>query len=176
MFAALAFNDRSVQHNALTGLYEIARRPDGAVILRNHIGAIGEPLLSSPDSETQSGVVLILGTLAPTPPEVTSVLLKFLKETDRDSKAQAGAIFELLHVAPENPQVITGVEEFLSRSLDSQTRISVLNAPGNPSRKNIRFVRLGRLVVNRSEERHGKITFRLLVLCRNSVPECQSGK
>lgn len=142
IFAALAYEDELVKHNALTGLYEIARRPDGAALLRDHIGAMAEVLMTSPKSETQGGVVVILGSLTPPPPEVIPVLLRFLRQTDRNPNAQGGAVFELVQIAPENPEVIVAVQEFLSRPLDSQTRIGALNALGNPHVKDARLIAL----------------------------------
>jgi len=142
IFAALAYEDELVKGNALTGLYEISRRPDGAALLRDHIGAMAEVLMTSPKSGTQGGVVVIFGNLTPPPPEVIPVLLRFLKQTSRDSNAQGGAAFELVRIAPENAEVIAAIQEFLSRPLDGQTRIGVLNALGNPHVKDARLIAL----------------------------------
>jgi HEAT repeat protein len=140
ILAALTYDDEGVKHNALSGLYEISRRPDGAALLRDYIGPIGEVLMTSPQSETQGGVVVIFGNLTPPPPEVIPVLLRFLEQTSRDSNAQGGAVFELLKIAPEDPEVIAAIQEFLSRPLDGHTRIGLLNALGNPHVKDARLI------------------------------------
>lgn len=142
IFAALAYQDEGVRHNAMTGLFEVARRPDGAALLKDRISLIGNVLLTSPISETQAGAVVILGSLNPAPPEVIPILLKFLQENDKDLNAQGSAIFELVSIAPENSEVIAAVQVFLSRPLDSQTRIGVLNALGNPNVKDERLIAL----------------------------------
>jgi len=140
VLGALMYDDEGLKHNALAGLYEISRRPDGATLLRDYIGPVGEVLMTSPQSETQAGVVVFFGNITPAPPEVIPVLLRFLKQTSRDSNAQGGAVFELVQIAPEDPEVIAAIQEFLSRPLDGQTRIGVLNALGNPHVKDARLI------------------------------------
>jgi hypothetical protein len=133
IFAALANQDEGVKHNACTALFEIARRPDGAALLRTRINDVGQLLLTSTNPDTRSGTLIILGTLQPPPPEVVPIFLTVLKRTDADIQAQGpGIIFELVHIAPENPEVIAAVREFLSRPLDTKGKIDVLNALGDP--------------------------------------------
>jgi hypothetical protein len=58
-----------------------------------------------------------------------------LKRTDVDVQAQEpGIIFELVHIAPENAEVIAAVREFLSRPLDTKSKVNVLNGLGRPPR------------------------------------------
>jgi HEAT repeat protein len=141
IFAAFGHQDDTVKAYAATALFEIARRPDSAALLRTHIGDIGHELLTSPKPEMRAGAMTILGMLQPPPPEVVPIFLNFLRRTDPDSQAQgAGVIFELVHVAPENPEVIAGIQEFLSRPLDTRARIDALNALGNPNIKDMRIV------------------------------------
>jgi HEAT repeat protein len=141
IFAALAHPDETVKHLAGTALFGIARRPDGAALLKSHINDMGRVLLTSPNPETRAGLELILGTLNPAPPEVLPVFLAFLKQTDADVQAQqGGVIFHLVQIVPDNPEVIAAVQEFLSRPLDSQNRIGTLNALGNPAIKDSRII------------------------------------
>jgi HEAT repeat protein len=141
IFAAFGHQDDTVKAYAATALFEIARRPDSAALLRSHIGDIGHELLTSPKPEMRAGAMTILGMLQPPPPEVVPIFLNFLRRTDLDSQAQgAGVIFGLVQVAPENPEVIAGIQEFLSRPLDTRARIDTLNALGNPQVKDMRIV------------------------------------
>jgi len=141
VFAALAHQDETVKHYALTALYMIALRPDGAALLRSHIKAIGN-ILTSPIPETRAGAILVMGTLKPVPPpEVVPIFLAFLKRTDTEAQAQgSGVIFELLHIAPENPEVIAAVREFLSRPLDNKSRREALVVVGKPSVKDSQII------------------------------------
>jgi hypothetical protein len=141
VFAALAHQDETVKHYALTALYMIALRPDGAPLLRSHIKAIGN-ILTSPIPETRAGAILVIGTLKPVPPpEVVPIFLAFLKRTDTEAQAQGSSvIFELLHIAPENPEVIAAVREFLSRPLDNKSRREALVAVGKPSVKDSQII------------------------------------
>jgi HEAT repeat protein len=142
IFAALAYQDETVSAYASSALYSISLRPDSAALLKSHIDAIGHSLSTSSRPETRAGEIIVLGTLKPTPPpEVVPIFLAFLKRTDTDAQAQgSGIIFELLQIAPDNPEVIAAVQEFLSRSLDSKSRIDALNAVGNPSVKDARIL------------------------------------
>lgn len=141
VFAALAHHDETVKHYALTALYMIALRPDGAALLRNHINAIGN-ILTSPIPETRAGAIFVLGAFKPVPPpEVVPILVTFLKRTDADVQAQgSSAIFELVQIAPENPEVIAAVRDFLSRPLDSKSKREALVAVGKPTVKDAQIV------------------------------------
>jgi hypothetical protein len=132
ILTALSHQDKEVKAYACSALFAIAGRSDGAKLLRSHINAIGQDLLTNPFQNIQAGEIGILGRIRPPLPEGVVLLLSFLKQTDRFPNAQGGAIFELLHMAPEKPEVVTAIQEFLSRPLDSTTRIGILNALGNP--------------------------------------------
>jgi HEAT repeat protein len=67
-------------------------------------------------------------------------LLTFLKRTDRDPRAQGSAVFALIRIAPDKPEVVAAIEEFLSRPLDSSSRIGALNALGIPSVKDVHLI------------------------------------
>jgi HEAT repeat protein len=141
IFAAMAHQDQAVKDNALTALYMIARRPDGAKLLKGRVDVIAHDFLATPNPNTRNGEMAILGLLRPSPPEVVPVFLTFLKRTDTDAQAQqGGVIFELIQAAPNNPEVIAAIKEFLSRSLDSTNRVGVLNALGNPAIKDGRII------------------------------------
>jgi HEAT repeat protein len=141
IFAALAHQDDAVKHRACTALFEIARRSDGPSLLKSHINDIGEVLLNSPNPDTRNGSLVILGTLSPPPVEVVPIFLSFLKRTDAEAQAQQGGIiFQLIQIDPDSPEILAAIREFLSRTLDNNTRIGVLNALGNPKIKDVRLI------------------------------------
>jgi HEAT repeat protein len=73
--------------------------------------------------------------------KVVPIFLTFLKRTDTDAQAQAsGVVFELVQIAPEKPEVRAAILEFLSRPLDSATKIGTLNALANPNVKDSRVI------------------------------------
>jgi HEAT repeat protein len=142
IFVALAHQDDTVKAYAATALFAVARRSDSTALLRSRVDVIGHDLLTATKPETRAGEIIILGSLKPSPPpEVVPIFLTFLKRTDAEAQAQGSAvIFELVHIAPENPEVIAAVQEFLSGSLDSKSRIDVLNALGDPRVKDARII------------------------------------
>lgn len=139
VLTALSNQDEHVKSYACGALFAIARRPDGAVLLREHIKEIGDDLLNSQFQNIQAGELTILGTLRPPPPEVASILLRFLK-TKHNANVQAGAIFELLHIAPDSPEVTGSVREFLSRPIGNDIKVAVLNALGDPKVRDARLI------------------------------------
>lgn len=144
ILAALAHQDDNVKSDALLALFAVGQRADSAALLRKHVDVIGHDLLNATATkpETRAGEMAILGMLKPSPPpEVVPIFLTFLNRRDAEAQAQGSAvIFELVHIAPENPEVIAAVQEFLSRSLDSKSRVDVLNALGNPRVKDTRII------------------------------------
>jgi HEAT repeat protein len=142
IFAAVVHQDVIVSAYADSALYAIALRPDSAALLKTHIDALGHHLLASQNPDGQNAEIVILGTLQPKPPpEVVPIFLTFLKRTDGNANAQgSGVIFELVQFAPDDPEVISATKEFLSRPLDTNTRINVLNALGNRSVKDPHIV------------------------------------
>ena len=134
ILAALAHQDDNVKSDALLALFAVAQRADSAALLRNHVNVIGHDLLTATTTkpETRAGEMVVLGMLKPSPPpEVVPIFLTFLKRTDAEAQAEGSAvIFELVHIAPENPEVVAAVREFLSRPLDSKSRIDTFNALG----------------------------------------------
>jgi hypothetical protein len=144
VFKALAEQDEKVKAYACSALFAVAGRPDGGSLLKDRIDSIGRDLLQSPFEHIQGGEVVILGRLSPTAPEATHFLLTFVKQVDRDHSAQAGAIFELLRATPESPEVTAAIRGFLSRPIESTTKVGVLNALGNQSTGNIQIVALVR--------------------------------
>ncbi len=142
IFTALAHPDDNVKIDAAFALTAIGRRPDSAKLLRNYIGAISD-LFNLSDPRLQATPTLIFPGLRPAPPpEVLPLLVTFLKRTDRDPKTQAAAIFALVRIAPEKPEVAAAIQEFLSRPLDSSSRIDVLNALGNPRMRDVGIIRM----------------------------------
>jgi HEAT repeat protein len=142
IFTAMAHQDQAVKDNALTALYMIARRPDGAKLLKGRVDVIARDFLATPNPNTRNGEMVILGMLHGSP-EVVPAFLTFMKRTDTDAQAQqGGVIFELIQGAPNNPEVIASIQEFFSRSLDGNSRVGVLNALGNPAIKDGRIITL----------------------------------
>lgn len=140
IFTALAHQDDDVKIYAASALFAISRRFDSADLLRGHINAIGR-LLDVSDPRLQATPPLIFASLKPTPPpEVLPLLVAFLRRTDRDPQAQGGAVFTLVRLAPEKQEVVTAIQKFLSRPLDTGTRIGTLNALGTPRVKDARLI------------------------------------
>ena len=140
LFVALAYPDDEVKIDAAFALTVISRRPDSAELLKSDIKNIST-LFDSSDSRLQATPTLVFLNLKPAPlPEVLPPLLAFLERIDGDPQAQGSAVFTLVRLAPENPEVIAAIQEFLSRPLDSTTKIGVLNALGNPGMKDTRIV------------------------------------
>jgi hypothetical protein len=140
IMAAFAHRDETVKSYAGIALFAIGSRPDGAELLRRYIDVILHDFSTSSNPHIRTGEMAILGSLRPVPPEVVPVFLTFLKRTDADTQTQGGVIFELVQIAPENPAVIAAILEFLSRPLDSTSRIGTLNALGNPNIKDVELI------------------------------------
>jgi HEAT repeat protein len=144
ILAALAHQDDNVKSDALLALFAVAQRADSAALLRSHVDVIGHDLLNATTTkpETRAGEMAILGMLKPSPPpEVVPIFLTFLNRRDAEAQAQGSAvIFELVHIAPENPEVVAAVRDFLSQTLDSKSRIDVLNALGNSRVKDAQII------------------------------------
>jgi HEAT repeat protein len=140
VFAALAHRDINVKLYAASALFAISLRPDSTALLRDHLVSIGD-LLNESDPWLQATASMVTINLRPTPPPAaTTLLLNYLKRTDRDQDAQGSAIFTLVRIAPENPEVLSAIQQFLARDLDSRSRIGVLNALGYPSVKDVRII------------------------------------
>src|SRR5205823_3720478 len=142
LFEALAYQDENVKAYACAALFAIAGRQDGAKLLDNRIEAIGHDLLSSRFPHIEGGEGIILGRLKPPPLEAAHFLLAFISQRDRDPNAQGGAIFELLRTAPQNSELVATIREFLSRPIDSNVRMGVLNALGNPGTTDAQLIAL----------------------------------
>ena len=140
IFLALAHQDNNVKIDAAFALTVVSRRPDSVRLLQDYIGRIGN-LFDSSDPRLQSTPTIVFLNLKPAPPrEVVPPLVAFLKRSDRDPQAQGSAVFALVRIAPENPKVVVAIQEFLSRPLDTKTRIGALNALGNPAVKDAQLI------------------------------------
>jgi HEAT repeat protein len=140
IFVALMHPDDNVKIDAAFALSIIGRRPDSAELLKDHIITIGN-LFDLSDPRLQATPTLVFLNLKPKPPpEVVPLLLTFLKRTDRDQKAQGSAVLTLVRLAPEKPEVISAIREFLSRPLETSTRVGVLNGLGDPRVKDPQII------------------------------------
>jgi HEAT repeat protein len=142
IMAAFAHRDETVKAYACTALFAIGRRPDSAELLNQYTDVLIQDVSATSNPNIRAGEITILGGLRPAPPpQVVSSFLAFLKRTDIGVQAQgSGVIFELVQIAPDNPEVIAAIREFLSRQLDSTTRIGALNALGNPNVKDVGLI------------------------------------
>jgi len=142
IMAAFAHRDDTVKAYACTALFAIGRRPDSAKLLNQYTDVLIQDVSDTSNPNIRAGEIVILGGLRPVPPpQVVPSFLAFLKRTDIGVQAQgSGVIFELVQIAPDDPEVITAIREFLSRPLDSTTRIGALNAVGNPKVKDAGLV------------------------------------
>ncbi len=140
IFAALTHRDETVEKYAASALWDIAQRPDGAVLLKPHVDAVGG-LFNSPNDRLQAAGAAILGSLRPAPPpEVVPLLVSFLQRTDRAVPAQAAALFYLVRLAPDTPAVVAVIREFLQRPMAREDRIAALNALGDPRIKDVQII------------------------------------
>jgi hypothetical protein len=144
LLAALALQDENSKAYACSALFAIARREDGADLLKQYVPAIGHDLLSTNLTNIRAGEIEILGVIKPSPPpEAVSILVEFVRRESPETQSQgAGAIFQLIQIAPDDPRVVETIHEFLSRaSLDKGARIATLNALGTPRIEDQRLLR-----------------------------------
>jgi len=140
ILTALAHPDDNLKRDAALAFFAISQRPDSAALLKDQIKRISL-MFDLSDPQLQGVPTVIFLNLKPVPPpEVLPYLLTFLKRTDRDPRAQGSAVFALIRIAPDKPEVVAAIEEFLSRPLDSSSRIGALNALGIPSVKDVHLI------------------------------------
>jgi HEAT repeat protein len=127
----LSARDRDARSDALLALFSIGQRPDGAELLRTHVGEIGQ-ILNDEDPVLSSATATFFASIHPMPPrEVVIPLLRFVERRDADRQAQAAALYPLIRVAPEDTNVIEAVVSWFALPLDSSTRNRALNAIGD---------------------------------------------
>lgn len=136
---ALRHKDLRVQKYAAMGLIAVSFRPDSAKLLQDYTPVI-DSLLNSPDEALQGIPMFIYVRMnAPLSPATRSTLIAFLKRTDRAPRAQVGDLWALLRLTPRDSEAIDAAAQFLSRSLDWQTREEALNAVRNTQVDDLRI-------------------------------------
>ncbi len=126
--AALNYPDESVQAYGASAIFAVSLRSDSAELLKPYISSVGG-LFNSPSNRLQYLAALTLVGLKPSPPpEVLPPMLAYLNSTGPPPVRQVSALAALVRIAPEKPEVIDAVVKFMSRPLDTDTRIAVLNS------------------------------------------------
>ena len=136
VFVAFRHANETVRSYAYSALFRIARRPDGATLLKNWIDSIGQNLLTSDSETAQRSAAMILSSLRPAPPtEVWRLFVRFVKRTDRNPQAQSAAIDFLVRYGPDKPNaprldptILEAIKTFFARPLDAKDRIGALHA------------------------------------------------
>lgn len=137
ILTAFRHRDDTVKGYAALAMFSIGERPDGAELLRPHAKAIGGGLDLS-KANLQGFTIQLLAMLKPEPQsEAVSLLVAFVRRTDRNPIAQADAFSLLLRIAPDNPDLTPALQAFLARSMDEQTKDAVINDIANSHTENV---------------------------------------
>ena len=137
ILAAWGHPDDNVKGYAFTAIFAISERPDGANLLKPYTRAIAGGL-DVPSGRLQGATVMLLARLRPEPDsEAVSLLVAFVKRTDRHPLAQADAFSILLRIAPDNPDLTPALQDFLARPMDERTKEAVINDMANAHTENI---------------------------------------
>jgi len=126
--AALEYPNESVQSYAASAVFVISRRSDSSDLLKPYIGAIMGLFRTGSARLCSLAGMTIVGMKPSPPPEVVPALLSLIGRRDLDNAAQVSALAAVVRVAPDNPEAVSAVVRFMSRPLDSNTRLTVLNA------------------------------------------------
>jgi HEAT repeat protein len=139
--AALKNDNVNVRLAGAASIYGFIGRSNSAELLKRSLGTLND-LLNDPDARFSYAGVLGLANLRPVPPpQIVPLFLKFVQRTDyRNTVIQAGVISVLLDHVPDNPEVLAAIEQFASRTLEPQTRITLLGSIGLVPRHNDRLV------------------------------------
>ena len=134
--AAVKHADQKVKSYGALALAVISQRTDGADLLRNYTDdVIG--MLNGDNKPLQRISVTILSNIAPRLPDQTSpAMLEYVSKNNTDPEIQAGVLFALIRTAPTDPRVTDITKHLLSKPLDREPKIAVLNAVGTPRMRN----------------------------------------
>jgi hypothetical protein len=142
IIAAVQSDDEMAVRCAGISLIAISVRQDSGALLRPYVSELAR-LFDSPKDYLRRSSLLMLATLKPVPPpEAVVVLLSFVKRTDADTQFQAATISGLLANKPYNEAVLQTAEQFMSRPLESTTRVVVLNGVRHSLVKDVRIERI----------------------------------
>jgi hypothetical protein len=124
--AALTSDKDELPGEAILALFTIARRADGAVLLRSRIPEI-EALLLRPEEPLRNGAVLVLQTLTPSDPNLTApVMIRFLNSSAKASPAKVETVWTLLQYRRQDPAALQAIQHFLSMPADPDLRMAIL--------------------------------------------------
>ena len=173
IFRALSHPDENVATDAAFALTVICYRPDCGMLLKDRIREIST-MFDSLNPRLQGIPAVIFSNMKPLPPEGLRALVSFLRRTDRDQVAQAGAVFALVRLAPDKPEVMAAIQEFLSRPLDSNSRVGALNALGTPGVNDTHLIAM--VISSLDDADHGVRLTAIRALTRmgpNALPQAQ---
>lgn len=142
IMAATRSDNDTTQRAAGVALIAIAIRQDSAALLRPFISDITE-LFDSEKDYMRRGSMAVLAMMKPSlPPEAVPPLLEYVNQTNREQRSQVGALSMLLGAKPTDEAVVQATEKFMSRSLDTSTRVAALNAIRTSRVKDVRIERI----------------------------------
>lgn len=118
---------------SLATFSSVSRRSDSGMLLKDRITEMST-MFDSPNPRLQAIPPLIFSNMKRLPSEGLLALVSFLRRTDRDQDAQGATIFALVRLAPDRPEVMAAIQEFLSRPLDSNSRVEGAERAGNSRR------------------------------------------
>lgn len=124
MISELSSSDRGIVMQAGVGLIAVGLRQDSADIVKPFLGT----LYGLFDTSWVGLSLTLLDELRPTPPpETFAHVAAYLGRTDQDTRIQAGAAGFLLAHDPGSLRTNQAVSSFAARTLDRESRISLLD-------------------------------------------------
>jgi hypothetical protein len=123
---ALTSDKDELPGEAILALFTIARRPDGAALLRSRIPEI-EALLVRPEEPLRNGGVVVLQTPTPSDANMTApVMIRFLNSSGKPSPAKVETMWTLLQYRTHDPAALQAIQHFLSMPADPDIRMVML--------------------------------------------------
>jgi HEAT repeat protein len=143
MVGALSIPDGRARRTCIMAILSVSLRMDSPALLGRSIGAVAGILDFSDAPGQRVGVIILSDVLsrAATPPAgALQPLIAFLRRSDRDLEAQSGAVSVLTRAAPEEAAVTGTVAAFLSRPLDTQSRLRALDGLVSPRLRDTKLI------------------------------------
>jgi hypothetical protein len=126
---ALKSKTPNVPVEAAFAFFEIARRPDGAAVLRDSVPELAS-LMASPDGRLSGGAVTILRNLTRAIPDTTvPLMLNELRSSSGPNLVKTEIVRAILESSKRNDeQVLRAVEAYLALDADPNAKASNLHA------------------------------------------------
>ena len=110
-------------------LFAIDQRPDSASLLGPYIPNIAEGL-TDVDQNVRNGIVIVLGSMRPTPPEpAIQALVSNLRKPAEHSSLGTGVVFWLTRLRPPRDDLASAIARFMqSNDLTEEDRVNLMLA------------------------------------------------